>query len=96
MSAAASRPCFRKSSRRTTSSSCDFELEFDSPSADFAEFYDARTAIGIAILKRFNDDGIEIAYPTTTNFTAAPDGTMVMPYPNVQPVRQVQDGETGD
>lgn len=77
-------------------SSLDFEVEFDSPSADFADFYDARTAIGIAILKRFNDDGIEIAYPTTTNFTAAPDGRMIFPYPKVQPVRQVADDDSGD
>lgn len=77
-------------------SSLDFELEFDSPSADFAEFYDARTAIGLAILKRLNEEGIDIAYPTTTNFTAAPDGRMIFPYPKVQPVRQVRDDETGD
>ncbi|TKD51754.1 mechanosensitive ion channel family protein [Sphingomonas baiyangensis] len=77
-------------------SSLDFEVEFDSPTADYASFYDGRTAVGIAILKRFNDDGIEIAYPTQTTFTAAPDGTLVMPYPQVQPVRQIDDGGAGD
>lgn len=71
-------------------SSLDFELEFDSDGADFASFYDGRTAVGLAILKRFNDDGIEIAYPTQTTFTAAPDGTMIMPYAQVQPVRAVE------
>ena len=35
----------------------------------------------IAILERFNRDRIEFAYPTTTNFTAGPDGGMIMPYP---------------
>lgn len=70
-------------------SSLDFEVEFDSPGADYVAFYDARTAIGIAILQRFNADGIEIAYPTQTTFTAAPDGTLVMPYASVQPVTSV-------
>ena len=68
-------------------SSLDFEVEFDSNGADYAAFYDGRTAIGIAILQRFNDDGIEIAYPTQTTFTAAPDGRLIMPYPQVQPIR---------
>ncbi|WP_315764345.1 mechanosensitive ion channel family protein [Sphingomonas sp. Y38-1Y] len=72
-------------------SSLDFEVEFDSPGPDYVAFYDARTAIGIEILRRFNADGIEIAYPTQTTFTAAPDGTLVMPYPQVQPVRAVDD-----
>lgn len=67
-------------------SSLDFELEFDTDGADFAQFYDARSAIGIAILKRFNDEHIDIAYPTQTTFTAAPDGRMVLPYPSIQPV----------
>lgn len=71
-------------------SSLDFELEFDTEGADFATFYDARSAIGIAILKRFNDEGIDFAYPTQTSFTAAPDGTMTLPYPQVQAVKQVE------
>jgi hypothetical protein len=35
----------------------------------------------LAILQRFNDEGLEFAYPTQTTFTAAPDGKMIMPYP---------------
>ncbi|OQW46010.1 MAG: mechanosensitive ion channel protein MscS [Proteobacteria bacterium SG_bin6] len=61
-------------------SSLDVELEYDTPSADFAPWYAARHQVGIAILKRFAAEGIEFAYPTQTTFTAAPDGTMVMPY----------------
>jgi small-conductance mechanosensitive channel len=60
-------------------SSLDFELQFDSASADYAEFYDGRTAVGVAILKRFNAEKIDIAYPTQVLFTAAPDGTLVNP-----------------
>ncbi|WP_109807577.1 mechanosensitive ion channel family protein [Sphingosinithalassobacter portus] len=67
-------------------SSLDFELLFDSQGPDYAQFYARRTAIGIAILSKFNAEGIEIAYPTQTTFTADPDGKMIMPYPQVQPV----------
>ena len=73
-------------------SSLDFEVQFDSEGADYARFYEGRTAVGIAILKRFNAERIEIAYPTQTTFTAAPDGTMVMPYAEVQPVRTADAG----
>ena len=41
---------------------------------------DARHEVGIAILRAFADAGIDFAYPTQTTFTAAPDGTLVMPY----------------
>ena len=33
------------------------------------------------IMRRFAELGIEFAYPTQTSFTAAPDGRLVMPYP---------------
>jgi small-conductance mechanosensitive channel len=71
-------------------SSLDFELEFDSPSADFAAAYQARHAVGLAILKQFNDEGIEFAYPTQTTFTSDPAGKMIMPYPDVQAVKSVE------
>ncbi len=74
-------------------SSLDFELLFDTAGPDYALFYEKRTAIGIAILKRFNDEGIDIAYPTQTSFTAAPDGSMVLPYPDVQQVMPVAKGD---
>ena len=51
--------------------------------------FDTRHAVLVAILERFNEEKIEFAYPTTTNFTAAPDGTMIMPYAEVQPVKRV-------
>jgi len=63
-------------------SSLDFEVEFDSPMPDFQTAYDARHAIGLEILHRFNEEGLEFAYPTQTTFTAAPDGSMVLPYPS--------------
>lgn len=67
-------------------STLDFEVEFDVFSAAYEDFYQARHAIGMAILKRFNDEGIGLAYPSQTTFTAAPDGRLIMPYPEVQKV----------
>jgi hypothetical protein len=61
-------------------SSYDFDLEFDSEHAGFKEFFDARHAVGVAIIARLNDEGIELAYPTQTGFTAAPDGGLILPY----------------
>ena len=62
------------------------KAKFDVMSADYGEFFNARSAVGIDVLRRFNDQNLEIAYPTQTTFTAAPDGMMIMPYPQVQPV----------
>lgn len=69
-------------------SSLNFEVEFDC-SAVYDEAYLMRHKVGLAILDRFNDEGIEFAYPTQTTFTSAPDGTMIMPYAEVQPVKRV-------
>src|SRR3546814_14821859 len=54
-------------------SSLDFELEFDVFDPDFEKVYQARHQIGLGILKKFNEAGLEFAYPTQTTFTAAPD-----------------------
>jgi len=61
-------------------SSLDFHLVFDIESDDVEDMFQARHAIGIAIIERFASEGISFAYPTQTTFTAAPDGHMVMPY----------------
>lgn len=67
-------------------SSLDFQLVFDVNSDDVEEMFKARHAIGIAIVERFARDGIEFAYPTQTTYTAAPDGTLVMPYASPSPL----------
>ena len=76
-------------------SSIDFELVFFIESAAYVDLMSVRQAVLLGIMSRFGELKIEFAYPTTTNFTAAPDGTMVMPYPEVQPVKRVdlKDGE---
>lgn len=70
-------------------SSLDFELEYDVLSPDYETFYAARHRLGTAILRRFAEEGIELAYPTQTTFTAAPDGRLVMPYAEVQRVSEI-------
>lgn len=70
-------------------SSLDFEVEFDVYLPDWDAVYQVRHRIGIGILKRFNAEGLEFAYPTQTTFTAAPDGRMIMPYAEVQPVMRM-------
>ncbi|BBD99057.1 mechanosensitive ion channel protein MscS [Sphingobium amiense] len=70
-------------------SSLDYQLNFDVPDPDHHDYFQMRHRIGLAIWKRFKAEGIEFAYPTQTSFTAAPDGSAIMPYPPVQPVRDV-------
>jgi small-conductance mechanosensitive channel len=70
-------------------SSLDFQLSFDVPSEDLDVMFATRHTVGIAIVERFAKEGIEFAYPTQTTYTAAPDGTLVMPYaaPAAVPVK---------
>ncbi|WP_419809922.1 mechanosensitive ion channel family protein [Sphingomonas sp.] len=62
-------------------SSYDFDVEFDSPTAAFADFFDARHTVGIAIIKRLNDEGIALAYPTQTEFSAPRDAVATSGWP---------------
>ena len=61
-------------------SSIDFELLFDVGSTDQNKVAGDRTAVALAVLRTFAEHALEFAYPTQTTFTAAPDGTMIMPY----------------
>lgn len=62
-------------------STLDFELQFDVHTQVFDEAFRARSEICIEILDAFNKANIQLAYPTQTSFTAAPDGRLIMPYP---------------
>ena len=66
-------------------SSLDFELLFDVFSEQFDEVVAARTEVGIRLFEALAAAGYEFAYPTQTTFTAAPDGTMIMPYDDDPP-----------
>ncbi len=74
-------------------SSIDFELLFDSASVDMATVGADRTKIIADLMRMFATQGIEFAYPTQTTFTAAPDGKLVMPYAEVQPVVTLEEDE---
>ena len=65
-------------------SSLDYELLFDAQVSEIPEAKTAFQAVGIEILRSFIAQGIAFAYPTQTAFTAAPDGTLIMPYPPAQ------------
>lgn len=62
-------------------SSLDYETVFGVTSAEYAVFMETRQAVMLAILRRFDELGVAFAYPTQTTYTAAPDGTLVMPWP---------------
>jgi len=78
-------------------SSIDCELVYDDRSTDADTLAKHKSALIVGIMRIFDREKIEIAYPTQTTFTAAPDGTMIMPYAQVQPVLQVheQSGKQG-
>ncbi|HWV60081.1 MAG TPA: mechanosensitive ion channel domain-containing protein [Sphingopyxis sp.] len=61
-------------------SSLDFELLFDVFSDDYDVVTAARTDVAIRLFEAMAGAGYEFAYPTQTTFTAAPDGTMILPY----------------
>ena len=52
----------------------------DSRTTDVNKLAADRTAVALAVLRLFAEHELEFAYPTQTTFTAAPDGTYVMPY----------------
>lgn len=63
-------------------SSLDFNLVFDVHSTDPDKVLFARHDIGIAVFDMMRREGYEFAYPTQVALTAAPDGELIMPYPD--------------
>ena len=61
-------------------STLDHELVYDDSNLDNDRLATNRAAIIRGLIKRFAAEKIDFAYPTQTTFTAAPDGTLVMPY----------------
>jgi small-conductance mechanosensitive channel len=57
-----------------TAQSYEFDVEFDSPTAVFQDMYDARHSIGLAIIRRFQEEGIALVYPAQTGIPAAESG----------------------
>ena len=61
-------------------SSLDYQLLFEAEVADMPEAKAAYQVVVLALLRAFRARGIQFAYPTQTTYSAAPDGTMIMPY----------------
>jgi small-conductance mechanosensitive channel len=61
-------------------SSIDMQLIFDVETSDYNEVFAGRHNIALAVLALLEQEQVEIAYPTQTTYTAAPDGTLIMPY----------------
>jgi small-conductance mechanosensitive channel len=61
-------------------SAIECELVYDDRSRDPDTIARHKSAIILGVKRIFELEGIQIAYPTQTTFTAAPDGTYVMPY----------------
>jgi len=61
-------------------SSLDYDVSFFIGGHDLNEIALVRHKVGMAILRHFEKEGLEFAYPTQTTFTAAPDGAMTWPY----------------
>lgn len=61
-------------------SSIDCELVYDDRTISPDTLAHHRSDIIIAIARAFDREKIEFAYPTQTTYTAAPDGTLVMPW----------------
>lgn len=71
----------RASTEGFGASSIDFMIEYDVPGDDMPEAQIVRDKIMFAIVRRFAAEGIVIPYPTQTSYTAAPDGTLIKPWP---------------
>jgi small-conductance mechanosensitive channel len=65
-------------------SSLDFELIFFVETPDLQVMLQVRHAIGVALVRRFAELGVEFAYPTQTSFSAAPDGTLIDPRERIE------------
>lgn len=65
-------------------SSIDFDFQFEVDTDDGADANRALETVALSVLRTFRERGIALAYPAQTTFTAAPDGTLVMPYPDAR------------
>jgi small-conductance mechanosensitive channel len=70
----------RAAFRAFSPSSIDFDFVFEVDSGEVPDAHAAQEQVAFGVLRAFRERGIAFAYPTQTTFTAAPDGTLVMPY----------------
>lgn len=68
-------------------SSLDFTLLVDVPGNEWSVAHKLRDNLLVLIMQRFAEEKISIPYPTQTTYTAAPDGSIIMPYPDGRPAQ---------
>jgi small-conductance mechanosensitive channel len=66
-------------------SSLDYRLVYALDGEDPEELLTTRHTVNHAILRLFAEKGIQFAYPASISYTAAPDGRLIMPYPEESP-----------
>ncbi len=71
----------RASYNAFSASAVDLLLEFDLRGNDWDTAHATRDRVMIGILRKFAAEKITIPYPTQTAYTAAPDGTLIYPWP---------------
>ena len=62
--------------------SIEYDLVWDDESLSADTNAQRRASILLALIGTFAREKIGFAFPTQTSFTAAPDGTLIMPYPD--------------
>ncbi|MCY7397785.1 MAG: mechanosensitive ion channel family protein, partial [Sphingomonas bacterium] len=68
-------------------SAIEAELVYDDRTNDPDKLAAHKSAIITGVMRALAEQGIDFAYPTQTTFTAAPDGTLVMPWAPPSPVK---------
>jgi hypothetical protein len=61
-------------------STIDCELVYDDRTINPDKLAEHKSEVIIGVMRIFARERIAFAYPTQTTFTAAPDGTLVMPW----------------
>ena len=62
--------------------SIDFNLVFDVRTPETDHLLESRHDVGLAVFEALQTAGYELAYPSSVSYTAAPDGRLIMPYPD--------------
>lgn len=62
-----------------------FELVYFVTTPDYYAYMDVRQAVALAIMRRFEQEGVEFAYPTRTLFLAEPNGRAIDPRVDPEP-----------
>jgi small-conductance mechanosensitive channel len=74
-------------------STLDYEYIVEVPTGDWQVAHPTRDKIATSLLRRFAQEGISLPYPAQVSYTGAPDGRLIMPYPDVQQVLTVDDDD---